>query len=348
MASGEILSSTGSLGLEYRSFDRLYLNWRGGVVNNMSRLDRWAGATADVMEHGLTTQSGEVSRCVGRFLVSDQLFSQIAQFPNLTMGIEAAVPIGNDLVMAMFGFNHQSRQSLVPVSTMVRATDNLPGLSMNPIERIIAVENQGLHFETDIPDTKIDGILSLWQSTFGWSREELVHLSRKLVNQRLFRPSERTVWFSGLFAGKDVMALATAERLPIPIGNGRNVHIIESTEWRTQLDVGQRGYGAATVSHLNTQIIHDMEEGNDAYTIIAETNFRSGAYRVGNGTGMSIPHRDRGGVIVPQVLVQNVAVGDGLDPAGMRDFIMMYLGSEAQRTYYPPGVRRAILEGRSL
>lgn len=342
--AGEILSSTGSLGLEYRSFDRLYLNWRGGVVDDLTRLDRWAGIAASAMENGLTSQSGDVSRCVGRFLVSADGMAGISQFPNLRTHIEAAVPVDPTIVMVLFGFNHVSRRPLLPVDEMIVKTAGLSISGLRPIDRIFAAQDRGLRFISDIRPEDMEPILSLWQSTFGWSGMELTHLSRRLASQIFLPPEKRSVWFSGLFSGTDVVSLATAERLTLPVGDGNQVHIIESTEWRTRKDAGRQGFGAATVSHLHTQVIDDMERGNEPYVIIAETNYLSGAYRLGNGSALRIPMRQFNHVTIPQILVQNVAVGDGLAPQGLRDFIMMYLDDESKRIYYSPAMRRAVLE----
>jgi hypothetical protein len=53
--------------------------------------------------------------------------------------------------------------------------------------------------------------------------------------------------------------------------------------------------------------------------------------RAATGAGFVVPSREFG---IPQVLVQNVAVNDGHQPQGLRDFTFMYLPTSSIQKYY--------------
>lgn len=154
-------------------------------------------------------------------------------------------------------------------------------------------------------------------------------------------PAKRPVWFSAAIAAGQVYSISMAERLDMPLGAGRSVPIIESTEWRTSLGNERRGLMAATISYLHEQVISDLQQNPLPPFIVAETNYRSSAYRVGWAAGMEVPERHNGAV-PPQVLVQNVEVVDGHTPRGLRDFIFMHLPMSVLTQNYAYVLQRSL------
>lgn len=323
MTNAEILSSTGDLGLDRRTYDRLYLNWRFGVVNDSSFLEHQLARARQAVDQKLA------SRCVGRFLVHPDTYDKIIEQPSLSQYLEASVPIEDwnqhtVAQMVMFGINGQERSPLVSPENVIRETNSRPPVSRLASERIAQAQSHGLEFSPIIEDWMIPQILGLWEETFGWDKGKIEGLQRRVNLTQNLMPSERPVWFNAAVDDSRIYTVSMAERLDMPLRDGRSVPIVESTEWRTAPGYERRGLMAATVADLHNHVVSDLEDCSLPPLVIAETNFTSDAFRVGWAAGMEVPNR-RDGRIPAQMLVQNVEVGDGYEPHGLRDFVFMYL-----------------------
>jgi hypothetical protein len=342
--------STGALGLEFRSFDRYYLNSPYGVLEEIGLLERYLHMGRDVIQrerHGAT-------RCVARTLVSESVLGEMIQHPFLSTVIEAAVPTGIDMAsmngstgevwMVLNGLNHSRRQSPYTVEQIVHDVElSRRDHKKSPLQRTEELLSQGYLYTSTIPTNRIDEVVNLWGPTFGWAREGVAKLQERLVEEQQMERSQRAVWFSGLIDSQGlVVSIATGELLNMPLGNGGYLPVVESTEWRRIDSVHRHGLMAATVSHLHAQVFRDLEGQNPL--IIAETNYWSGAHNVGFAAGMDVAPREIAGGKVPQTLMQNVAVGDGIEPSGLRDFTMMYVPIEARERLYNKDICAAMLQ----
>ena len=342
--------STGSLGLEHRSFDRYYINYPHGVIQDITPVARLVELAGSALER----RRGGVTRCVGRALVTDTVLEEILGTEHLATTIEAAVPTGvhiqsasgenREVWMILGALNHASRASIYITEEMageVAASRN--NHKKSPFERIHEARSDGYIFVPYIQAEHVDEVVGMWGPTFGWKREGVEALQVRLGEELEQKPENRAVWYSGLL-DKDghLAAVATGERLDMPIGDGRFLSVVESTEWRRSDGISRHGLMSATVSHLHAQIFRDLASENPL--IIAETNFRSRAHNVGFAAGMDVPPRIIEGSPVYQTLIQNVSVGDGLTPEGLRDFTMMYISDTARDTLYSPLLCAAMLQ----
>lgn len=323
----DIISSTGSLGLERRSYDRLYCNWPG-VISDVSFIERQYRRAREAIHRGVAT------RCVLRAVLTEDALRDIA-LTSASSTVEAAVPAGNvdgqSVWMTLFGLNAEHRRPITSVNNMVEATTTYSSSSMLPHDRVQRLEGQGFRCDAQIDSRHIDAVHGLWGETFEWTREGVEMLSQRLREQQQLHPSRRNVWFSGVVDSDDhVVSVSMAELLRLPLGNDEYIPVVESTEWRTREGYEGQGFMAAGVSFLHAQVLWDLEELPRPPLIIAETNYRTRADWVGNAVGMRVPLRQVGETYIPQILQQNVAVGDGHTPGGLRDFTMMYLAPESR------------------
>jgi hypothetical protein len=333
MTEKEMLTSTGSLGLERRTHNRMYLNWRFGVLERTLTLERQVERANQLLEG-----QEDITRCVGRFLVSGSVYGEIIDNRELSGALEGSAPVvdwsGQRLAqMVMFGLNSDGRNPLTSSQTMITETSLRPSPSRMPLARVRAFEKEGIQFTNQIQDWMIPQIYALWGETFGWDAGGVENLRDRLMASQHIAPTKRPVWFSAAVARRTLFSISMAERLDLPLGDGRSVPIIESTEWRTLPGNERRGLMAATVSYLHEQVISDLQQNPLPPLIVAETNYRSSAYRVGWAAGMEVPER-HGGAVPSQILVQNVEVVDGHAPQGLRDFILMHLPMPALTQNY--------------
>lgn len=343
--------STGGLGYSLRSYDRAYCNYPGVIhdADTVRRLFR-------IGQNIITRSRHNVTRGVLRAMVPSSVLEQLADNPETAGCIEAVVPTryatrangrsSEPLWMMLAAINNRSRTPLFPVDDMVRIVDSeRKSPSVHPVERITHLRAEGYRFITDIPEERIGEVETLWGNSFEWKRSGIVELRNKLHAGLGLPKRSRTVWFSGLVEPEHntLAAIATAERLDIPIAEGVSVPIVESTEWRRADHITRHGLATAVVSHLHANVVEDLS--NLAPTIIAETNYRSGAHRVGFASGMDVPARSVFGADIPQMLIQNVRVGDGLSPDGERDFTLLHIPEESLQTYYHDASREVMLKG---
>ena len=224
-----IVSSTGSLGLEYRSHNRLYCNWPG-VISDVSFIERQYRRAQEAIHRGVA------GRCVLRAVLTEDALRDVA-ITSASSTLEAAVPAGSvdrqPVWMTLFGLNAEHRRPITSVENMVETTMTYPSPSMLPHERFQWLEEQGFRCDALIGTRQIDQIHDLWGKTFEWTREGIETLSRRLQEQQQLRPSRRNVWFSCVIDRDDlVVSVSMAELLRLPLGNGENLPVVESTEWR--------------------------------------------------------------------------------------------------------------------
>lgn len=326
-----IFSSTGGLGVSRRQNQRLYVNGNnfadnpGEVITNFGRL----------MEIRQSNPQ-KIGRCVYRTVASNQVVEEIVR-NGQRQHLEVALPISeftnDDSWLVYMANNDPSRSRIVPQERMIEATSESREISISPETRIRNLRNEGMEFITRFGENEINDIYELWSETFGWTRQEIRNLSHRL--------GKDNVWFSAAVDQGRIVSLAMAERLTIPASGG-NLELVESTEWRTRQGHNGRGSLTAVLAALNSQILEALPQ---VPLIYAECNFQSRSDRAGRGAGFEIPRRDSQGLPAPQILVQNVNVGDGqVVPEGkLRDSTFMYLPSEAIRTHYHREARRAII-----
>ncbi len=342
--------STGGLGFAYRSYDRAYLNYPGVVHDTgvLVRLGRIGQQIIDRERYGVT-------RAVVRAVVPEGVLGDVLENPETAHMVEGAVPTefvsqangrsGEMLWMMLAAINHRNRRPLYPVSEMIGEVDGDRRTPQPPEQRIAQLRNEGFRFIDTIPLGRIDEMQELWGNSFEWNRAGIAELRNTLAAARTLLPSRRGVWFSGVVepGTNRLAAVATAERLDIPVGGGQTLPIVESTEWRRSDAVRRHGLAVAAVVHLHARVLEDLAGCRPK--IIAETNYRTRADRVGFAAGMEVPTRVLRGRFLPQMLIQNVRVGDGFESDRKRDFTLMHVSDEAIQTLYSPASRHAVLKG---
>lgn len=346
----ENTGSTGSLGFAYRSYNRAYINFQG-VIHDAGYVARLGRIGNELIKR----RRKNVTRGVLRALIPHSVLMDVLDNPESADLVESVVPIRyltgangrspEPLWMMLAAVNHPERTPYTPVRDMATAVDDTRRRKITaPAVRIPALEQEGYRFIRNIPADRIAEIRRLWADSFEWNTKGIRQLRETLTSTQSCSRAQRRVWFSGLVEPRSgrLVSLATAERLDLPVGDGRTVPVVENTEWRG-IDSKRRGLTAAVVAHLNAQILDDIGDLNPL--IIAEANYRSGAHHVGYAAGMEIPPRSISGRPVRQMLIQNVRVGDGCEPDGPRDFSMMYLNQSAIQMYYDRASRLSMLKG---
>lgn len=336
---GNIVTSTGVMGIDMaRSGDRGYANIPGiRHASYVNRLTRWAQQAHDRLEP---------SRLVGRVIIPQ---SEIPQLDLHSQNhLEAAIPIpfsdGEMLLMATFGLNRSTRTiSAERKAAIIQKTTEMGVPDKTPEQRVTAKRNDGYTFHAGRISPEIfDEVYQDWAHAFGWTKQNLLALQHRLVFEQLKSPPERGLWFTALLKEGQVKGLAMAERLDIPTEKGP-VSAIELTEWFIFPPERGNGSGPSMVSHCITQVLEDMQYVDHPMSVFAEVNFLANAHFVANRAGLEVPPRDYQGVKVPQVLVQNLEVGDDIEVSGYRDFVVVYLPPLNRDKYYNAEARQVIL-----
>ncbi len=331
-------SGGGNIGLSAHSAERLYLNARAAVADVHYLVERqvpWALAQLE---------AGTCSRVVGRFLMHEPRLTQaLATSPVLEENIEAVVPVGTlggeSLYMAMWGMNAANRRPLVPVHMIMAATDHDDHERLPPGDRIAMLKHEGFGFTSSLDAITTADILGMWGPIFGWEAGDIdgqQGLRARLSQGWTKGPEHRMVWFGAVTYEDNVVALATAERLDLPIGNGEFVHVVESTEWCVRPGWSRRGLATGAASYIHAQVFRDLATLSRHPIVIAETNFTTRVDNVGHASGMQVPDRNVCGFVIPQVLRQNVSVGDGMRPERLRDFTMMFIPDGNIQAFFSP------------
>lgn len=337
-----INSSTGSLGVDIRQYERLYLNATrfSDNPNEIVRNFRILIAMGNMC-------SERIGRVVLRGQVSDEALKDVLK-SELASDVEVVLPVrefGKDGVLVYLARNEPERTAIVPVEKMTQETETnkYRAVNIEPLERIEAVIEQGYEFTNKIhTEEDSNQVFSLWGPIFGWSVEQVANLARRLESERKLEPQDRSVWLSMIKKGDEVVSLAMAERLSLPASDG-SLDIVESTEWCTKKGHNGKGLITAVLSLLNSQILQDMQ-GNTPL-IFAECNFQSRSDWAGHGAGFRVPERILGSHTIPQLCIQNVYVNDGqpIEAGKLRDFTFMYLPSATiEQTYNPEQITNII------
>jgi hypothetical protein len=333
--AGEILTSTGSIGVtrgtynRVRSLDANVVAYES-LVTNYSRMREMLGRRA-------TLDGG---RILAKMPVSiDTLGRLQVENPHMIVDLEVVAPfVGgkNDEVFIYLAKNHESREVPVPISEVVENTKKYYTDPSMPLDRLSSLADSGHRFVSDLEDPDIrKQVFSLWSQTFGWTEKQLEVLQERLRVTKIMPPEDRLLWATFLVNSYGiVVSAAMAEGVQL---DGKV--LIESTEWRTKDEYQGRGYGTAAVMATNVQVLADMEKRKELYLLHTEGNNRTRADRLGYGAGYRVPNRNivdsQGfnvleGHEVPQVVAANVEV-DG----HMSTFAFMCLTEESIRTYYP-------------
>lgn len=115
----EIFTSAGNLGIESRTYDRLYWNWEDGPVVTLQTL------TDSFRQLSMRGEMEGKTRVVFRGLVDEQIARSLFEERNpLARHIEVAMPLidNSGLWFLMLAKNSPKRRSIVPVETMVKLT----------------------------------------------------------------------------------------------------------------------------------------------------------------------------------------------------------------------------------
>ncbi|MDB5182729.1 MAG: hypothetical protein JWO47_513 [Candidatus Saccharibacteria bacterium] len=306
--------SIGGLGIHERSHNRLYHN-NEIPTEDISQIHE--GVT---QLQAMAWDIPNISRIVLRGIMGQRAFDQLV---NSGLGHDLEV------LASLSGHGH-------PGQYLYSVARNQPHRRTHvPVAEMIAQTNQPLPVrdqQHDIPPSEtlpnagdVDGILTLWGSTFKWTKESTETFIRDLQQNAIMSPAERTLWFSGQrCTDGQLVSAAMAERLDMPTFTG-HIALIESTEWRTHPDYLRRGLMAQTLRDMNGNIQQDLV-GQYPF-IFAECNFQTRADIAGRLAGFFVPDRNIG----TQTIRQNVVVEDGTNlPSNiLRDFTFVNVPGRA-------------------
>ncbi|MBI3443370.1 GNAT family N-acetyltransferase [Candidatus Woesebacteria bacterium] len=330
-----IFSSTGRLGVSRRQYDRLYVNG-AHYSTNPDEVDRNFKRLTEVAER----HPDRISRSIFRGLVNEDVMRHISNNdlqPHLEVTLLVKEFTGDNSWFIYIANNRPGRELIVSREAMIEATSIQNKEVRFPLERVHTITEQGYTFVRHIPEDQVDQVHALWGETFGWERQEVDNLRRRLITADSNPSSQRDVWFSAIRDNGTIISVAMAERLSIPSANG-TLDLVESTEWRTRDEHAGNGLMTATLGALNAQILSDLRDNPNRLPLIyAECNFQSRSDRAGHGAGFRIPEIING-YAAPQILAQNVLVRDGqpVEEGKLRDFTFMYLPVEAIQKHYNP------------
>ncbi len=316
--NNEIVSSTGGAGITKRSFNRWYYNYIDEPVSSPEQIQSYF----DTISSRRWRRRGR--RDVFRGLVCESALESFASNGQNRELIEVAFPVQNDMWYLNAAKLYGRRRSIRPIKELKREIDSSQPVIVPKEQLIHNVLDEGHTFVVSLHnDNELQKqLLSLWGKTFGWDKKKIANFAKRLEQQG----SRPEVWFSAIRDKNGrLTAAAMAEKMSVQGESGRQMDIIESTEWRSI----ERDHMKAVVDHLHAQVIHSYGTHKSDYMIIAECNINSKAYRVGQKSQMVVPEGVINGYPISQILVQNVKVVDGKKPCGLRDFAFMYLPKDA-------------------
>lgn len=352
-----INSSTGGIGLQERPFRRAYLN----VTSPIETTDELIAATRETTRFAGRQALRTDGRAVVRGLFDQSVITDLVnRGDRLHRGIEVAVPVGQDEWYTVWAENGPKRGQSFQVSEMVKATETYektPNSAKTNVEKVL---NKGYRIVSEITPEMTDDVLLLWGKTFNWDNEEVKNLAESLQREKEKPPHERTMWFTGIMDGDQLIAANMAERVMIPSKNG-DIKIVESTEWKVKetvvgpdyeiIEQGYEGKGLmqAAIAATNVQVLEDL--GTESTFIYAECNFASRADIAGQRAGMVVPPRsfdlDGSGEVrvAEQVMIGNVGINDNISGVGypmeeggkqfeLRDFVFLHLPQESIEQHY--------------
>lgn len=330
-----IVSSTGNPGLQLRSYNRIYCNWTADPIKQASTIIGMFNRLAQIgqIEKGGTSVEPYGRREVFRGLVPSHVVSDLVAMEQPGgPTVEVAFPITDHLWYLGMAQNHVSRRALRPAQEMhAKARENIRQFNP-PLATIEKILSEGHTFITSInPKDKKTAreLFSLWHTTFGWDKEQIATFISNLNMQDKENPH---YWFTGIRDKTGTLrAAAMAELIEFSDGKGNIVRVVETTEWSSTESDHIKG----VADHLHSQV---LENYSDAH-IIGEFNEYRGAHRAAQKSGMVSPYIVINNRVIYQALEQNVSVGDGNLPEGLRDFLVHVLPSDA----LSPQTRREIL-----
>lgn len=303
------VSSTGSLGSEFRSEERYYTNNPYAV--NLDNLDQFI---RDVLHHLAIPEhnpkSGATRSVIRTAMSRTALMALDSDCPDLVQYIEAAAPIlGTDDLLVYFAKNYGDREPSQAVKNDMAARLTEARSTTPSTELILPAGFEAVQ-QWDNPEQ----LAYLWGETFGWTAEGCEAFLKNIAEQTERTPEEHTTWFEGVRCGNTLVAATMAERLTVP-GNDGPIELIELTEWAVHPRYRGHGLGRFVVGN-STQAIED-DLASVPHLAFAEANLISGAPHMARRAGLNIPlvGLPRHGS-VPQIVFSNVRVGDGLEPAG--------------------------------
>lgn len=331
----EFVSSTGRPGASLRSDRRVYFNEQ----TYPTEADKFSSNLGRLLTMP-DRQTGEAARtrAVYKGIVSNDILTGVLADQNRKNDLEVLVPLADfgmpGASLAYFGHNADGRSPIVPKETMIEGTSEQVRLTdEEPLARIEATLSKGYKFIDTVKEGQVDSLYELWGKAFGWEKEQVEIFRKNLAQDALTAPSDRTIWFSGIEYEGQIVGATMGQKLDLPGENG-NLTCVESTEWSISKDHGKRGIMPAAISMLNAQVLTSLGD-NPTPFIFAECNLESFANVVGHKAGLVIPERGENGSQVPQILVQNVSIGDNVEAARpYRDFAFMYMTPKAIETYY--------------
>jgi hypothetical protein len=316
MYTNEIVTSAGSLGVERRSHDRMYvtpyepLEYAADIVKINNRI-------ANIVE-GRSQITRGVLRTVTHIEVVKNLNDD-------GMSPEAVIPLDDydqeGSVLAYYATNNGERaHTLVCREEILEQTQHETVAIQTPED----IDLGNLEIYDCIESSQVESLYELWGGTFGWSREQIRAFARRVMQEKEVSAEDRSVWFAGL-DGRGVngspdgrlVSAAMAERIVLP-GFLRAINLIESTEWRSTSNgklARPKHAIVAVLRNLHSQVLRD----NPDALLLAECNFTSRADIRGHQSGLIIPSR----TLADQLLVQNVGVIDEVNNWPLRDFIVM-------------------------
>lgn len=342
--SKEIISSTGSMGVDTRSDSRVYWNVKQPMrsLNRTQRgFERLGEATKIKPErkYQFNFQDKANRRDVMRFVANTEVAQGLINPQNpFSDNVEVAFPIGEGDWYISLGKNGQERKTILTMEELIQETA-VPTKPKYPAEIVNRVLSEGYGFQTDLSSDDIkQQVLGLWEDTFGWSADEVDNLAKRLDDQE--NQNQKNVWFSALKKvtpeGVKVVAAGMAEKITFTRSNGKPIDLVELTEWSSDPKSRGNGYMPAVVSQLAAQVLDSYAGASEDRDVmlIAECNIGSFAHKTGYSAGLTVPER-----VVPQILKQNVDVN-----GQKSDFAFMYVSPASLARNYPPDVVKQILQ----
>lgn len=353
-------TSTGALGLDLRSFDRVMFTPDHAIASATELFELVEGVHSlrELLPHP------EIGRTMVRALVTQEAlvgmsFANGAGFSTLEVAVEVPAHLGqSQLYYVVFGQNGEQRQTPMRHEEIPAKVDEVhtrkPIHSVTRTERAIASKYAYHHMVDDTLNTDgqtLEQQLEYWWGIrFGWQTGDVAAMQQRLEHQKDASREQKIEWLSVITDREgNLVAAAKAEALDLPIGNGQSVRLVELTEFASF--VSRDESMEAAIIHLVAQVMHDCGERNPV--IFAECNTANGAPYNARKSGFVIPRSLEEETIgrrnFPlQTLFANVAIDDDRRELGTlyRTFLWMYLPFNEQGTQqmYSSSAIRTVLE----
>lgn len=337
MSNGEILSSTGDVGRSIRPEQRLYENADLYELAVDGLFERFVDLCDDPLG-----KDHAVSRYVLRGVISDDTMAAVQSNEHgLRDRLEVAVPLaefGQPGWLVYLAENSDHRQPLVPLQSMVVATQLYrPGAS-SITKRIEAVHHRGYTLCAAPQAEDSTALSGIWGRIFGWEDDQIAAFIDTMDVEQHRPRNQRETFFVGLRAGQLLVGAAMGETLRLPTPHG-DLALVESTEWGLTGEYRQKGLMPVMAAALNAQIAASFNQHSERPFVYAEFNYVSRSDQAGYAAGFRSPPCQA----APQINLQNVTVNDEIREKGLRDFVFRYVPAGAFREegeYSPAQVDR--------